>query len=97
MIITGDNTVTAYHTGTITAKCVSTIHDLGCSQASADFVLDYLGPSGEVSIRGPDSVAANSVNVFEYLTHEDDYDSDVSLHVSTLAGVSVQCLAAGYQ
>jgi len=79
----------AYNTGTITVRCVSTIQDLGYSQTSDDLVLDYLGPPGEVSILGPDSVVANSVNMFECVTHEDDYDSDVSLHVSTLAGDSV--------
>ena len=42
-----------------------------------------------VSIFDPDSVVANSVNMVECVTHEDDYDSDVSLPVSTLAGDSV--------
>merc|ERR1711892_910709 len=38
----------------------------------------------EVSIIGPDFILLNSVNEFECVTQQDDRDSLVSIHVSTL-------------
>merc|ERR1711892_1434600 len=73
-----------YQTESVKVHCIATIEDLGFIKMSEDLVVDVLGLPLEVSIIGPDVILLNSVNEFECVTQQDDRDSLVSIHVSTL-------------
>merc|ERR1711892_638483 len=74
----------SYQTESVKVHCIATIEDLGFIKMSEDLVVDVLGLPLEVSIIGPDFILLNSVNEFECVTQQDDRESLVSIHVSTL-------------